>query len=52
MFYRYPIKIYGEKDAFEYTYSTVRVFVMYNDVDMQIPMIKTSRIGKMELPEC
>lgn len=40
MFDRYPIKIYGEKDAFEYTYRTVRVFVMYYDVDMQIPMIK------------
>lgn len=40
MFDRYPIKIYSEKDAFEYTYSTVRVFVMYYDVAMQIPMIK------------
>lgn len=40
MFDRYPIKIYGEKDVFEYTFSTVRVFVMYYDVDMQIPMIK------------
>lgn len=40
MFDRYPIKIYSEKDAFEYTYSTVRVFVMYYDVVMQIPMIK------------
>lgn len=46
MFNRYPIKIYDEKDAFEYTYSTVRVFVMYYDVNMQIPMIKTFTYDK------
>lgn len=58
MFYRYPIKLYSEIDAFEYTYSTVRVFVMYYDVAMQIPMIKNianrqdGTVGVLAINKC